>query len=103
MKEIFEQYLTSNNQYIDFNGSEYTLITSDNKVIIVTETPQEMFYFIKGSMNSIQEANSIISDLKEANEILRETNENNIKMYEGMIKERGGETLIEGKKDENGK
>jgi hypothetical protein len=93
MEEIFLAYLTEKEQFIDFNGSSYTLLTKENEVVIITDTPQEMFYFIRGYIYSQNESDIIIKNLQEMNE-------KNIENYEKIIQDMGGEKL-EKKEGEN--
>jgi len=93
-EQIFEQYLTTQKQYIDYNGIEYTLIDNENIVIMRTKTPDEMYTYILGFNSLIED----VLELQRQNSELQKQNETNIKSYEKIIKDMGLPSL-ESKED----
>jgi hypothetical protein len=87
VEAIYKEFLTSNNYFIDFNGIEYTLVDKNQNVIVVTNSPENMFNFILGYNRATQELLLTIDSLNKRNE-------DNIKRYEKIIKDMGEESLI---------
>jgi len=92
-RDIFQKFLKDNKMFIDFNGAEYTLFDTNNNIINVTMTPDEMLQYIIGYNTCLNSLSEELELLKEANETLKLQNETNIKNYEKIIMDMGKDSL----------
>ena len=94
--ELFNIYLTSEKQYITYNGVVYTLLNENNEIVTQTNTNDEMLNYIKGFMEAINKLTPEIKELenlKTQNKALILQNELNVKNYEKIIFDMGGESM----------
>ena len=91
--ELFESYLTSEKQYIVYNGVGYTLLDTENEIVIQTNTGDEMFNYIKGFTEAMIKAQLEFDKLKVQNDGLVLQNNINIKNYEKVILEMGQDSF----------
>jgi len=83
-KEILRKFLFENKMFIDYN-SEFRLFDRNKNVLLETNNQNDIFYFVLGWNSATAKAKDEIDNLIEANEILNNQNETNIKNYEGII------------------
>ena len=94
--ELFNIYLTSEKQYITYNGVVYTLLNENNEIVTQTNTNDEMLNYIKGFMEAINKLTPEIKELENLraqNKALILQNELNVKNYEKIIFDMGGESM----------
>lgn len=91
--KIFREFLETYSFFIDFNGAQYTMVDKENNIINISNTPDEILQYIMGFNTATVQAQQLIDECKEGNEQLRLLNETNIKQYEKIIEDLGGETL----------
>jgi len=91
-----KHFLEITNSVIEFDGEIYFIYREQILLSTFTDT-DGIHSFVLGWLNSNEESSNEIKDLTIANNTLAEQNNNNIKMYEKLIRDMSGDDLIYGK------
>lgn len=90
----FQKYFELTGHKVEYTGINYIVI-NDDKVVTSGKTDEEIYSYIIGFLSATEISNKRIQELEESLKLTTETNERNIKLYESIIGEAGGETIPE--------
>jgi len=87
-KQIIQEFLKTNEIFIDYNGSEYTMVNKDNKLVNICNSTEEVLQYILGF-------NSAIEISRQKIQFFEKTNKDNIERYERIIADIDKESFLD--------